>query len=287
MSRWFRHYAGMMRDEKLVRVALQCKQPVERVLWVWGAILESAAEINDGGKYDLDIAEAAYFLRADEADIKRIVECLIQLGRLSSDGVAKWRDRQFQSDISTDRVRRHRGRQDQGSDGTGNGQSDGCNGDVTPVKRSGNAPETETNTESETKKRKKGAADADAGFIEFWNLYPRTPVMSKKEAFREWVKLPAEDKIAATNAIGPYREFLSKNKDHPTVHACRFLSQRRFDGFKPERPRARVLEPFSAEWTMERHKRVESGMSVSFMDAQAEKGNGWSIPIEPQKEAAE
>ena len=43
MSRWFRHYAGMMRDDKLVRAAIKSKQSIERVLWIWGAVLESAA----------------------------------------------------------------------------------------------------------------------------------------------------------------------------------------------------------------------------------------------------
>ena len=59
MSRWFRHYAGLARDDKLVRAAMKSKQPVERVVWVWCAILESAAEIDDGGRYELDHAECA------------------------------------------------------------------------------------------------------------------------------------------------------------------------------------------------------------------------------------
>jgi hypothetical protein len=50
VSRWFRHYAGMMRDDKLVRVAIRSGQAIERVCWIWGAILESAAEIDNGGK---------------------------------------------------------------------------------------------------------------------------------------------------------------------------------------------------------------------------------------------
>jgi hypothetical protein len=71
MSRWFRHYAGMMRDDKLVRVAIRSKQTIERVVWVYGAILESAAELDDEGRYDLAADEAAYFLRADEAKAER------------------------------------------------------------------------------------------------------------------------------------------------------------------------------------------------------------------------
>ena len=90
MSRWFRHYAGMMRDEKLVRAAVRSKQPVERVVWVWGAILESAAEIDDDGHYEFDAAEAAYFLRADEADICAIENALGDAGRLAEGRVVKW-----------------------------------------------------------------------------------------------------------------------------------------------------------------------------------------------------
>lgn len=100
MSRWFRHYAGMMRDEKLVRVALRAKQPIERVLWVWGAILESAAEINDGGRYELDHAECAYFLRVDEGDISVIEDALSGLGRIADSSVANWGERQFQTEKS-------------------------------------------------------------------------------------------------------------------------------------------------------------------------------------------
>jgi hypothetical protein len=118
MSRWFRHYAGMCRDEKLVRVAVKAGQTVERVVWVYGAILESAAEINDGGKYELDEAEVAYFLRASVDDIRAIVDGLISHGRLCDGVVAKWGDRQCFSDSSADRQRRYRTRQKQDLDVT-------------------------------------------------------------------------------------------------------------------------------------------------------------------------
>lgn len=98
MSRWFRHYAGMMRDDKLVRAALRSKQSVERVCWLWGAILESAAEFDDGGRYEIDHAEIAYFLRADESEVAAIEAALGALGRLEDGCVAKWKDRQFQGD---------------------------------------------------------------------------------------------------------------------------------------------------------------------------------------------
>lgn len=116
MSRWFRHYAGMMRDEKLVRVAVKAKQPVERVVWIWGAILESAEEINDAGRFEFDAGEAAYFLRCDEADLVCVVECLENLGRISGGVVTRWSERQFDSDSAKERQRRYRERRKAGSD---------------------------------------------------------------------------------------------------------------------------------------------------------------------------
>lgn len=152
MSRWFRHYAGMVRDDKLVRAAVKCGQPIERVVWVYGAILESAAEINDDGRYDFDAGEAAYFLRADEADISAIEASLESCGRLAEGRVVRWGDRQFKSDDSSERVRRYRNKQK----GNGNGEDkqgsnkperDG-NADVTATKRRGNAPDTDTDTDT-------------------------------------------------------------------------------------------------------------------------------------------
>jgi hypothetical protein len=153
MSRWFRHYAGLCRDDKLVSAAIKAKQPVERVVWVWAAILESAAEIDDDGRYSLDLAEVAYFLRADESDLVRIVECLETLGRLNAGRVVKWGNRQFKSDRSAERVAAHRERKR--ADGNGSeGLETSRNSDVTLQPRYGNAPETETETERDTEAEK-------------------------------------------------------------------------------------------------------------------------------------
>lgn len=164
MSRWFRHYAGMMRDDKLVRAALKAKQPVERVIWVWGVILESAAEINDGGRFDIDPAEAAYFLRADEADILSIFAALEAGGRILVDCVVKWGDRQFQSDSSADRQKRYRNKQKTADNSDGERHSQKLHrkgdGEVTAASRHGDAPETETNTETESSEAKASGADA-------------------------------------------------------------------------------------------------------------------------------
>lgn len=98
MSRWFRHYAGMMRDDKLVRVAIRSGQTIERVCWVYAAMLESAAELDDGGRFDFDIPEAAYFLRAECEELEHIKGELQATARIDGDRISKWNERQFQSD---------------------------------------------------------------------------------------------------------------------------------------------------------------------------------------------
>lgn len=66
---------------------------------------------------------------------------------------------------------------------------------------------------------------------QFWKPYPRTQVMSKKEALTAWKRLSEQDRRAAIAAVPLFVAFLKSKPDHPAVHACRFLSQRRFDGF--------------------------------------------------------
>lgn len=74
----------------------------------------------------------------------------------------------------------------------------------------------------------------------FWKPYPRTATMSKKEAWREWMKLPPDKREAACRAIAGYEQHLKRNPTLQTVHACRFLSQERAETIlemAAERPR--------------------------------------------------
>lgn len=149
MSRWFRHYAGMMRDDKLVGAAIRAKQPVERVVWVWGAILESASEINDGGRYEFDVAEVAYFLRVDEADICDIINALTNAGRVAEGIVVNWGARQFQSDRSATRQAAYRERKRSRDSGC-HDQKEHSDSDVTSPDSHRDAPETKTETNTKT-----------------------------------------------------------------------------------------------------------------------------------------
>ncbi len=79
--------------------------------------------------------------------------------------------------------------------------------------------------------------DYPEDFERFWKAYPKTPIMSKKEAYTAWNKIPLIERHKISTGVVRYAEWLREQRmrraDYPAVHACRFISQRRFDGFQP------------------------------------------------------
>jgi hypothetical protein len=68
-------------------------------------------------------------------------------------------------------------------------------------------------------------------FEVFWKAYPTDKLMSKAKAGAHWAKLSPEDRALAIAAIPGFREHCRKNPTYRAVHAVRFLSERRFEGF--------------------------------------------------------
>jgi uncharacterized protein YdaU (DUF1376 family) len=66
-------------------------------------------------------------------------------------------------------------------------------------------------------------------FEEFWKLYPTDRIMSKALAAKEWARLSPDDRRAATASIPGFLEYCRRTPTYRAVHACRYLSQRRFD----------------------------------------------------------
>lgn len=203
MSRWFRHYAGMSRDDKLVRAAVKARQPVERAVWVYGAILESAAEINDAGRFDFDVDEAAYFLRCEPSDLAAIVDALCDLGRIDAGKVTKWGDRQFESDGSKERQQRYRDRLKASRDVT----PPSPDGQVTPQ-------EAETETQSETDNTPPSVPEAVHGRVDFFDVYdafPQNPSSSESKAQAAWHRIKPEERQAVLDAAIRYAKWFGQD----------------------------------------------------------------------------
>jgi hypothetical protein len=108
-------------------------------------------------------------------------------------------------------------------------------------------PERESETEEETEDssgppdappsnhdsspRIAGQKKYTAEFESFWQGYPTDALMSKSKAFEKWRRLSAADRAAAVAALPGFRAHCANDPTYRPVHAERFLSQRRFDGF--------------------------------------------------------
>lgn len=252
-TRWFRHYAGMMREPKFVGVAARSKQPIERVAFVWACMLESAAECQEQGSFVLDNDEVAYFLRCDVSEIIAIRTELEDVGVIDGTNVTKWLERQHESDTSTSRTRRYREKK--------------RHGDVPETLSGGSVTAPETETETEKISLPSEAHPADAGpapeegsstneeepddipssldrreypqaYVELWDLY-REEIgeknSSKSVAFQRWKKLIKADQDACYFGLVEYcmwaREERKKRADVPLKHLEVFINKRSWEPY--------------------------------------------------------
>src|SRR6185312_937036 len=236
MSKWFRWYEGTCEDGKFRCVARNAGVTVASVMGVWAVLLEDASHDDHRGiaVRGEDFYAAILDLGPELQTILEEMQKLNLIKCCTNDTIeiTRWKERQFETDATdgtnTEGQRRWREKRKANADVTDR------NGSVTATKR----PDTDTDTDTEKKEycpvakatRTKNGYSED--FEKFWQSYPRTPTMSKSEAWKAWQKLSAEDRVLAVRAIEPYKLHLRSKPTLETVHACRFLSQRRFEGFQ-------------------------------------------------------
>jgi hypothetical protein len=135
MSRWYRAYSGTVRDDKLAECAViaGCSRSV--VIATWHAILESAADTLDGGRFETSARRVAAILGEALGTIEAVFAGMAEVGLIEGSTIPAWKARQFESDSSTDRVRKHREMK--------------RNGGVTLQERCVTPPYTETDTDTE------------------------------------------------------------------------------------------------------------------------------------------
>ena len=225
-SRWFRVYDAVLDSPKVQRLS-------DRAFRAWFNILCIACR-HDG--HLPRIGDLSFHLRMSERDTKNVTLELVAAGLLDADHAGNmqphdWALMQFQSDRSTDRVQLHRKRRCNVSSGV-----------------SETSPYTETDTDNLVStdpkllpvqseragvkpSRRGGKRIYPADFEAFWVGYPTDELMSKKEAWEVWKRLPDDERTAATESLPAFRRYCQGKPDYRPVHACRYLSKRRSEGF--------------------------------------------------------
>lgn len=161
MSRWYRAYEGTVTDAKLGEVALvaECSRSV--AIATWHCLLESAASVNDAGRFDTTARRVAVILCEAPSIIDRVFDAMAEIGMVDGQTVSAWTRRQYESDSSTERSRKHRAAK-RGDDATG------CNVASALQGRDATAPDTDTETEADTEvvvedgARENSSPDVDA-----------------------------------------------------------------------------------------------------------------------------
>ena len=258
MSRWFRWYEQTCEDGKFRVVARLSRVTVRDVIALWAFMLEDAAHLEHRGVCMRDEDFMAGVLDFDDGVVERILESMESAGLISvghgAITICNWGKRQFEGDAdptAAERQRRKRERDKTVSNG--------------PVTRDSRPPDTDTDTDTEERKISRKAPrriSYPPRYLVFWEGYPTDALMSKSEAFTEWQKLSSEDQEAAIASLPAFKAATAKlGPDHRVIHACRFLSKRRFDAF--------------AEVAAKIHTATEAASSRVYVKYGTDAGDAW------------
>jgi len=113
-----------------------------------------------------------------------------------------WNKRQYVSDLSTDRVKKHRAKKKQE-----------CNVSET-------TPDTDTDTDTDNKETKKTTP-----FDVFYKKYPVKK--SKDAAKKKWAKMSESDRQLAINGVGHYLSTIPEGTN--TCHPSTYLNNKRWE----------------------------------------------------------
>lgn len=98
MTRWYRAYAGTIKDDKLAEAAVVAGCSRSVVIATWHAILESAAETAGGGRFDTTSRRVAAALGEPASVIEAVFSAMQEIGLVSGSEIPAWKRRQYESD---------------------------------------------------------------------------------------------------------------------------------------------------------------------------------------------
>jgi uncharacterized protein YdaU (DUF1376 family) len=108
----------------------------------------------------------------------------------------------------------------------------------------------------------------------FWTQYPTDNLMSKAETWKAWEKTSVEDRTSIMSTLATFRAYCSAHHDYRPVHAVRYITQGRWEGFvsSAKKSAARAfVEKDSPEWKAIRSDRG----GVPLMEANHGGKSGW------------
>ena len=223
-GRWFRFYDSVPDDPKVGLLTPELFRS-----WVYFLCISS----RNKGVIGDDLKALSYTLRVSKKCTHDYIQALVSVGLLDKiDGgwtPHNWGSRQYKSDVSTERVKRFRNVSKTVSETPPDTDTD-TDTDKNMLLRNSRPKQVSDPPNGKTK-RTRNRKNYPEQFQAFWAEYPTDPLMSKKRAADAFQKLTPEDAAIAIASMKNFRAYCAKHPDYRPVHAERYITQRRYDGF--------------------------------------------------------
>lgn len=273
-------------DEYIAGIAGVLKADEQGVYWMVCTLIMS-----EGGPVDFNDRRIAGLCNIRPADARRIVKRLLELGKLSQiDGKLCQKRAQSEVERSANRIQ---SASESGAKGgrprrkdQENQQTAKANGfEAEKLTTNYQLPTSNQEEEPSCPKPAKGRISYPADFEDLWKAYPTDALMSKKTAYERWKRLDDADRAELMASIPAFKAHCQKNPDYRPVHAERYISQRRFEGFAEqaklsyENTGTRIFAG-TPQWDAWRAHRVKKIGRVAYMDECGQNGTGFLVPTE-------
>lgn len=206
MTRWFRLYADVLNNPKVQRLKAT----------LFKAWINTLCVASGHQGHLPSISDYSFALRITESEAETILRQLINAGLVDERNgkmiVHDWLDRQFQSDGSTERVKRFRKRQRN-------------------VSETANETPPESDTEQNRTEQKESRSLA---FAEFWKIYPRK--IGRKKVLATYERLVAKGEVSESELLEGARRYAAARAGEDTkftAHPLTWLNQGRWADENP------------------------------------------------------
>lgn len=256
-------------DEYISGVGGRLTAEQQGVYWMICATIMS-----EGGPIPLDARRLAAMCLMRPTRAQAVVEALLEMGKLSvtEEGLLSQKRAVSEVEKSTKRIQTA---SENGAKGGRPAAKDQQN--QRPAKATGSSAAKLTNNYQPPTINEENIADArpkpqkkrhsySEAFESFWAGFPTDSLMSKLDASKAFEALPADEQEQATASLPAFKAYCSAHPDYRPVHANRYITQRRFEGFLKTQQKAESREFVavgSPAWNALLRKRGVQTMSSS------------------------
>lgn len=196
-----------------------------------------ATIMSEGGPIPFNERRLAALCLSRPSRVRVVVEALIEMGKITLTECGELAQKRALSEVerSTKRIQTAG---ENGSKGGRPAQKDERNqqksepGGLSAEKLTTNyQPATEEDIAIARPKPQKKRHSYTETFEGYWSAYPTDSLMSKLDASKAFEALSPDEQEQAVTSLPAFKAYCSAHPDYRPVHANRYITQRRFEGF--------------------------------------------------------